>query len=358
LRKENRERKRLEAASSLLQEVAVICGRKMPEPRPGSMRRVAGGLGVNRAAALWSRKTCADGASSPTRKSAHFCERFWGICASMLKMKAVPRAPGNYHDASLIVRALMNLPRILLAALAVAAFAVSAQPSTARAEDVPAKLRVLLVTGGHGFEVEPFFKVFTDNPDIAFTPAKHNKDADAYDRDDLLSYDVVVLYDMPKTITEAQKARFLSLFDKGTGVVVLHHALVAYQDWPEYEQIIGGRYPEEKGQAGAVTPEVGYQHDVDIPIVIVAKDHPITAGLADFTIHDEIYWGFRVGADVTPLITTTHPKSGKPLAWTRLQGKSRLVYLQLGHGPSAYDDPNYRRLLAQSIRWVGAGMGQ
>jgi hypothetical protein len=241
-------------------------------------------------------------------------------------------------------------PSLLVALLAaIAAFAL---PSPSDAENGPAKLRVLLVTGGHGFEVEPLFKVFSENPEIAFTPAKHVKDADVYDREDLLAYDVVVLYDMPKTITDAQKARFLSLFDKGIGLVVLHHALVAYQDWPEYEQIIGGRYPEEKGKAGVVTDQVGYQHDVDIPIVIVAKDHPITAGVSNFTIHDEIYWGFRVGADVTPLITTTHPKSGKPLAWTRQQGKSRVVYLQLGHGPSAYNDPNYRRLLAQSVRWA------
>lgn len=220
------------------------------------------------------------------------------------------------------------------------------------AEDAPAKLKVLIVTGGHGFEVEPFFRIFQDNPEIEFTAAKHGKDADVYDRGDLLSYDVVVLYDMPKTITKEQKAKFLSLVDKGTGLVVLHHALVSLQEWPEFERIIGGRYPEEKGKSGVVTPEVGYQHNVDIPVTIVAKDHPITAGLSDFTVHDEIYWGFRVGADVTPLISTTHPKSGKPLGWYRNERKSRVVYLQLGHGPTAYGDHNYRQLVGRSIRWV------
>ena len=163
------------------------------------------------------------------------------------------------------------------------------------------KIDVLIITGGHGFEPEPFFKVFADNPEITFTPSKHTKDADAYEREDFLNHDVVVLYDMPKTITEVQKARFLALFQKGTGLLVLHHALVSFQDWPEYEQIIGGRYPEEKGKGGVVTPEVGYQHDVDIPVTIVAKEHPITAGLEDFTIHDEIYWGFRVRPDVDAL---------------------------------------------------------
>jgi len=217
-----------------------------------------------------------------------------------------------------------------------------------------AKLKVLVVTGGHGFQKEPFFKMFEENPDITFSAAAHAKtNATVYERDDLLTYDVVVLYDMPKTITETQKARFLSLLDRGTGLVVLHHALVSYQRWPEYELIIGGRYPEEDGKSGVVTAQVGYQHDVEVPVVIVAKDHPITAGVKNFVIHDEIYWGYRVGSDVTPLLTTAHPKSGKPLAWTRTERKSRIVYLQCGHDRSTYENPNYRHLVARSIQWVG-----
>src|SRR5688572_17264882 len=176
------------------------------------------------------------------------------------------------------------------------------------AADAP-KLKVLVVTGGHGFQRDAFFQVFKDNPEITFSEAKHTKDANGYERDDLLSHDVVVLYDMPKTITDQQKKKFLSLFKKGTGVLVMHHALVSYQRWPDYERIIGGRYPEEDGKSGAVTEQVGWQHDVDVPVGIVAKEHPITAGLKDFTIHDEIYWGFRVGPDVTPLLTTSHPRS-------------------------------------------------
>jgi uncharacterized protein len=233
----------------------------------------------------------------------------------------------------------------LLLALLVAAGAIAAGNDP--------KLRVLVVTGGHGFEEAPFFQVFKAIPDIVFTSATHAKtNAAAYDRDDLLSYDVVVLYDMPKDITETQKAKFLSILNKGIGLVVMHHALVSFQQWPDYERIIGGRYPESAGKSGAVTPAVGYEHDVEVPVTIVAKDHPITAGLGDFTIHDEIYWGFRVGKDVTPLLTTTHPKSGKLLAWCRTEEKSRVVYLQLGHDHAAYENPHFRRLVAQSIRWV------
>jgi len=215
------------------------------------------------------------------------------------------------------------------------------------------KLKVLVVTGGHGFARVPFFQMFQDNAAIRYTHAEHSKtNATVYERSDLIDYDVVVLYDMPKTITDAQKARFLSLFDRGIGLVVLHHALVSYQHWPDYERIIGGRYPEEDGKSGVVTEQVGYEHDVDVPVVIVARDHPVTAGLKGFILRDEIYWGYRVSADVTPLLTTTHPKSGKPLAWARTEKNSRVVFIQSGHGPEAFTNADYRQLLAQSLRWA------
>ncbi len=215
------------------------------------------------------------------------------------------------------------------------------------------KLKVLVVTGGHAFEKEPFFKVFKDNPNIEFTQATQVKSSEAYDREDLLSYDVVVLYDMVQKITDAQKTRFLSLFDKGIGLVVTHHAMGSYQDWPEYERIMGGKYLMKDEKEGEKTwPKSDYQHDVDLAVAIVAKDHPITAGFQDFTIHDEIYIGFRVRSDVTPLLATTHPRSGKTLAWCRTQGKSRVVYLELGHDHLAYENPNYQKVLANAISWA------
>lgn len=224
-------------------------------------------------------------------------------------------------------------------------------PLTVLADD--AKIKVLLVTGGHEFEQEPFLKVFESDPQLDLCHATQGATgATVYEREDLLSYQIVVLYDMTKEITDRQKARFLSLFDHGIGLLALHHSLVSFQHWPEYERIIGGRYPEADGKSGAVSEAVGYQHDLEVPIVILAKDHPITAGLQNFTIHDEIYWGFRVQPDVTPLLTTTHPRSGKPLAWTRMQNKSRIVFLQLGHDHRAYENPNYRQLVLHSIHWA------
>jgi type 1 glutamine amidotransferase len=215
------------------------------------------------------------------------------------------------------------------------------------------KIRVLLITGGHAYEKEPYLRIYAENSEISVTHLEHTEGtADAWDRADLSACDVVVLYDMPRTITTVQQTKFMEIFAKKKGLVVTHHALVSYPDWPEYERVIGGRWtePAKDGKSGVKPP--GYRHDVDIPVVVSSQKHPVTAGVTDFLIRDEIYWGFRVGADVIPLLTTPHPDSGNPLAWCRAEQTSRVVYLQLGHDPSAYNNPNYRRLLANAIRWA------
>jgi uncharacterized protein len=218
------------------------------------------------------------------------------------------------------------------------------------------KTQVLLITGGHAYETNQFFDVFQKNDSISFTHAVQARaSSTAYDRADLFSFDCIFLYDMVQNITDTQKARLLEVLDRGIGLVVTHHALVSYQAWPEFEKIVGGTYPESQDKKGKVTTDLGYQHDVEMPIVIVAKNHPVTKGLHDFTITDEIYWGFRTAPDVTPLITTTQPKSGKPIAWAHTYRKSRVVYIQLGHDATAYNNANYRQLVAQSISWTAEG---
>jgi type 1 glutamine amidotransferase len=242
----------------------------------------------------------------------------------------------------------------LLSALVV----VCAGGASATTAGDAAPIKVLVVTGGHGFQAEPFFQMFQDNPDITYATATQDKAAEAYEREDLLSYDVVVLYDSPSTITEEQKARFLSLFDKGVGVIVLHHALLSYQDWPEYERIAGGKYvldpekerdPTVRGSNCWNDPgKTGCKPDVTIPVRIVARDHPVTAALSAFALTDELYLDVHMQPDIVPLAAT----DDEVLVWAREQGRSRVVATMLGHGPPAYGDPSFRKLLAQSIRWV------
>ncbi|HEY2762115.1 MAG TPA: ThuA domain-containing protein, partial [Pirellulales bacterium] len=98
---------------------------------------------------------------------------------------------------------------------------------------------------------------------------------------------------------------------------------------------------------GKYTPASTYKGDVDIDVKVAKHDHPITAGIDDFVLHDEIYRGVRNTPDIDILMTT----EGNPLAWARQEKNSRVVATIVGHGP-AYADPNFQKLLAQSIHWA------
>jgi type 1 glutamine amidotransferase len=39
------------------------------------------------------------------------------------------------------------------------------------------------------------------------------------------------------------------------------------------------------------------------------------------------------------------------VAWINHYGNSNVLYIQLGQGPSAFNNPNYRKLIRLAIEW-------
>lgn len=215
------------------------------------------------------------------------------------------------------------------------------------------QMQVLVVTGGHGFERDAFFRIIESYSDIEYKELVQPEANQFYSSPSIKEYDALVLYDMVQEITDEQKKAFIRLLENGKGVVFLHHSLASYQDWDEFEKIIGGRYLlESKSKDGEEYPASTFKHDVDVPVKIIDVKHPVTKGMSDFIIHDEVYGYFKVLPQVHPLLSTTHSESGKIIGWTNHYGNSRIVYIQLGHDHQAYGDHNYRRLVRQAIEWV------
>lgn len=214
-------------------------------------------------------------------------------------------------------------------------------------------LRVLVVTGGHDFEREPFFQMFRSFGGITYEEVQHPQAHARLTPEAGRDYDAIVLYDMWQPISDEHQQAFVKLLRQGKGLVALHHSLASYQTWDEYRHIIGGRWHTQKWmQNGKEQPASTFQHDVQFKVHIVDNKHPVTKGLQDFDIRDETYGNFEVLPKVKPLLTTDEPTSGRVIAWAHTYGKSRVVYIQLGHDHYAYENPHYRRLVLQAIRWV------
>ena len=107
--------------------------------------------------------------------------------------------------------------------------------------------------------------------------------------------------------------------------------------------------------------------------------HPVLEGLADgLTITDELYLKTAdYGPRVVPLLrgdyefvaenftppplasadeqaNWAHPPGSDLIVWANAAGNSPVVVSDVGDGPMAYDNPDYRRLMLNALRWVAS----
>jgi uncharacterized protein len=211
------------------------------------------------------------------------------------------------------------------------------------------QLKVLLFTGGHDFHEESFYNMVFSIPGVKIDTLSQPVANQSLLSDSIFSYDVIVFYDMWKTISEREKEAFLRLTDRGTGLVFLHHSLVSYQDWDLFTRIRGGKYHE-----GYST----YKHDIVLDVKIVDPHHPVTSGLNDFVIHDEGYGNIEILPDVIPLLSADHPDCSEIIGWTNKYDNSKIVYLLLGHDNNAYADENFRALVRNAIAWTAGSVAK
>ena len=209
----------------------------------------------------------------------------------------------------------------------------------------PAPLRLLVVTGGHDYSTT-FYTVFEGADDLNWTHAVSNHEA--FKADIRKDYDVLVLYDLSNEITDMEKSNLKDFVEASKGLVVLHHAIVDYQTWEWwYKDVVGGKYllkPE------GTMPASTYQHDQEVSIKPVMQ-HPILAHVGSMHLWDETYKGMWISPEVKVLLKTDNPTSDGPVAWISPYPRSRVVYIELGHGASAHLYPAYRILVQDAIRW-------
>jgi len=227
---------------------------------------------------------------------------------------------------------------------------LSACISMAQSAGIPAPVRILLITGGHPYEESTFTDVFNSMKTVTFTHVELGGEAEKKLKpEEAQKYDVLVFYDMYQHC-EPYLSDLQSLMEQGKGVVFLHHALGSCSEDLEHGYMVGGkaRFDAEDPKATLSRFKAGtsYRAHIEDP------DNPITAGMSDFDVADEVYSNYFVDTDSHVFLTTDYPNSGHQLAWTSQYKKSRVVYIQLGHDHVTYENSNYRKLVERSILWV------
>lgn len=244
---------------------------------------------------------------------------------------------------------MLSLRTSVLAAVLVA---VCLMPASIANAEPP--IRVAITTGGHGYETDEFHEMFRSLEGVEFFVAEYPKAAEVFTPEVRKHIDVYVFYDLYQKIDAATKQHMLDTLKEGKGIVGMHHSIASFEDWPEYVNIIGARYFLKPGVKfkGKTYKRSTYKHDVNLDMKVVAKDHPVTKGLCDFSIVDEPYGGYWVSPQSTILLKTEHKESQGPTAWAHQYDASRVVFIQHGHDSKAYVNPSLRKLLQNAIRWT------
>lgn len=283
-------------------------------------------------------------------------------------------------------------------------------PEPAHAAPAPAKrrgmpggtgpLKVLFISKYHAFDRENLFLALDSmGSSITWTHVEHPAAEAFYDPRLAEPYDVLLFYDAfagrkftqnpdgtitnvdtpPSAQTQANLKALLQAGNKG--FVFFHHALASWaHTWPAglngsnaYSEVMGGvadwgkpiknvrgRDYQASGALGG-TP----QH-----ITVVDKNHPVTQGVEDFDIVDETYLCPMFEDSVHPLLRTNfkpvdtafpdrpltqgHPPGSNLSGWVKVAERSPVVYIQHGHDARAWENPSWRRLMLNAIRWTAS----
>jgi hypothetical protein len=215
------------------------------------------------------------------------------------------------------------------------------------------KIRVLVTVGGHGYDEQVFAAKFGRMPDLQYTRIHMPQDAKLLKPGLEKDYDVIVMFDWAKTSAEENRA-FGELLKRGIGLVSMHANLLSHEGWSDWRRVVGCQWcfkqEEIDGKKYGPTQIAGYT--VPIRVTAADKEHPITRGLAGFTVADEASKGSYVAPGVHVLLTTDCPTCQREVAFTQQYGKCRVFFCMLGHGAETWHNPAFTDLLDRAIRWA------
>jgi type 1 glutamine amidotransferase len=140
--------------------------------------------------------------------------------------------------------------------------------------------------------------------------------------------------------------------DDGKGFVAAHTALGAFESWPEFGELLGGRYDDHPWNVASGTI---LNEDPAFP---ATRHFP-----ASFPFVDEFYQAkelsrdkvrvlLRLDVSKMPPSPRLHRSDGDlPLAWARTYGKGRVFYSSLGHATETWDNRDVAQMYFEAIKW-------
>lgn len=156
------------------------------------------------------------------------------------------------------------------------------------------------------------------------------------------------------TLTEQQKAALLSFVrDDGKGFVGGHAATIAFYQWAQYLDMIGGAMDGEFPVA-------------EMPIAVEDPSFPGMSAFAGVSTFPDQFPILKMPYDrsrvrvlmrldpsrLSPEHVKRRPDRDFPIVWARNYGKGRVFSSSFGHLETVWDDPRVQKMYLEAIRWA------
>jgi type 1 glutamine amidotransferase len=173
---------------------------------------------------------------------------------------------------------------------------------------------------------------------------------------DLNYFDAIFFFGVREIdLTAEQRADLISFVaDDGKGFVAAHSGATAFFSWPEFGEMLGGRFDEHPWgvtQATVVVEDPEFPAMRHLPKTSVRLDEHYQ--LKDFS-RDKVRVLARLDpASVNLKAPLVHRADADfPVAWAKTHGRGRVFYSTLGHAPATWDDPALQKMYFEALRWA------
>jgi len=163
------------------------------------------------------------------------------------------------------------------------------------------------------------------------------------DTDHLRTYDLIVPVWTMGVLTPAQENGLCDAVAAGAGLAGWHGTMGdAFRQNTRYQFMTGGQFVAHPGDLRPA-----------YTVHIVDREHPITRGLEDFTLHNTEQYYMHVDPAICVLATTRFEDGAVvPAVWTKPWGRGRVAYASFGHTWRDFDVPEAREIVQRSLLWA------
>ncbi|MBP5248773.1 MAG: ThuA domain-containing protein [Lachnospiraceae bacterium] len=154
---------------------------------------------------------------------------------------------------------------------------------------------------------------------------------------DLSQYDGVISFlDVwDRSPVDAEAEMLVKYVENGGALLVLHNGICISQN-ESLKSLTGGSF---------------VSHPEQEILKYTPLKHEITEGIAPFSLKEEPYRFDFADSARTLLLNYSYRGEEYPAAWCREVGDGRVVYLSPGHTAEQFKEPEYRKLIRNSLLW-------